>query len=293
MYLSANTENKVRKFSYKDYMQRQNNFLWSELKKFHPKQILEFTTYEAKQFKNIYNCFVDFTFKDNDNICYEKLTFSLNYEPTKEDIYNESFKILKKNKNSDIIKSVLLNGANYSPVYKNEIRRFLYIGKVYFNYTTIRGAIKNSFKEDYRIFILDYKPTNEDLQNEFNSWLKDYNLKFPYRSLLEVSILKTDVSSISNISILEEIKSLSLKDKNRVFINKTDLNNILFVKFSLEYTNDRNKRLSGVFLLPIATINLENNISDKEIETIVNLNRHRKVSNVKILDTTVLGYINL
>lgn len=278
-----------KKISFSEIMKRQDEDNWLLAKNIHPKQVLSYENYVVKSISNTHNCKVNFKCNCENTTKDMTVEFSLDYKPTEEDFKSEFKRITNtnrfKNYNNIIFKSIESCTAAIAP----EERIFLYIGKVKFNYITKKG----NENEDIRIFILNYKPTKEQLVAEFESWIKGFNEKYSYRELKIKNILNVTISSIADIKLLDEIKNMELKDKKRVLVNKTNESNVLISKLSVKYTTDKNKRKDGVFLLPIATIAIKNNISNKEIENLININRQRKVSNAQILDTKVLSVIKL
>ena len=168
-------------------------------------------------------------------------------------------------------------------------RIHLHIGKVIFTYTTNRGVSKS----DTRIFILNYKPTEEDIRKEFSEWINNYNDSHNYRPLLNHKIEEIYLSSIGDIKILKEINNLKEKDKKRIVVNRTKNNYITIRKYIVEYTTDRNKRRKGEFLIPFAHMFPGNTVWSIEVKDMINFNRQRKVSNAKILDSQSMSLIRL
>ena len=171
-------------------------------------------------------------------------------------------------------------------------RTYLHIGKVSFEYTTNRGTQKS----DIRIFMLDYKPTEEDVRKEFDEWINNYNDSHHHRPLLNHQVTEIYLSSIGDTKILNEIRNLEAKDKKRIIVNNTPINNtsrnyITIDRYEVEYTTDRNKRRKGEFLIPIAGLYPDFKIWGIEIRDMINSNRQRKVSNVKILGTYNMSLI--
>lgn len=289
MILETNGGKRPEKFSASSILKRQAELKWSAAKQFHPKQVLSFTDYEISPSIKSCNCIVDFTSITDNSSVKKTIEFSTTYKPTIEEAKSELLKIAKTNKFSGDSELTDINVREITPLYNTEKRKFLHIGKIKFSYNTSRGKAK----EDIRIFILNHAPSENDLINEFNLWISNYNEKYPYRALLNCKIISITISSISDISILDEIKNLSLKDKKRVIVNRTTESHITLNKTSVEYTTDKNKKRKGEFLIPIATIAMENQFTNKEVQDLINNNRQRKVSNVKILGTNVLSIISL
>ena len=264
--------------------------IWNKLKSYHPKQILDFESYTVYPKANKYICNISFKANLIDEgertYCIE---FPLNYEPSKEDALTEFSKILNTKRFLGYSNITEINVEDISSAYSKEARKFLYVGKVNFNYSTKRGISK----EDSRIFILDIKPNEYELILEFDKWVNSYNSKYPYRALENISVNKTLISSIADIKLLDEINSLELNDRKRILINKTNNRNVLLNQVSVEYYTDKNKRKISDFILPIAAYSLENKISNSEMQNLININKQRKVSNVKILDMTALTFIKL
>lgn len=171
----------------------------------------------------------------------------------------------------------------------SEFRGICKIGKVDFNYVTKHGKAT----KDIRIFILNYEANEEDIKNEFEKWIVEYNDKYSYRALLNHEINSISIFDLNNKKILSELKELDIKSKNRIIINKCHENNIIIFQVKTEYISDRQKRKESVFALPMLTSNVQVNLNDKYVSDIVNNNRQRKVLNVKILSTKALALIGV
>ena len=289
MILETNGGKEPKKLSASNILKRQAEQNWLIAKQFHPKQVLSFVDYEISPSIKSCNCVIDFTSITENSLENKTIEFSTTYRPTIEEAKSELLKIAKTNKLSNYSELTDINVREITPLYNSEKRKFLHIGKIKFSYNTSRGKSK----EDIRIFVLNHKPSDNDLINEFNLWISNYNEQYPYRALLNHEIISVVISSISDISTLDEIKNLGLKDKKRVIINRTTESHITLNKTSVEYTTDKNKKRKGEFLIPIATIAMENQFTNNEFQDLINNNRQRKVSNVKILGTNVLSVISL
>lgn len=180
-----------------------------------------------------------------------------------------------------------LDTANNQDIEKD--KEYLYFYKITFSYKTNKG----NDKEDIRLYILDKLVSKEDISELFFSKLMEFNEKYKYRAISDLFIKEVETSNISNFKTLSYIKNINNKDKKRILVNLSSKSCVVFHSIKVKYTTERGSIKKSNFILNLSGYGIKNKVTNKEISYLINQNKQRKVSNVKILDTHYLGFIKL
>lgn len=270
-----------KNISFKKALECNNDI--NKLNSIHPKQVLSFENYKVSNDSCI--CTVSFDAVEDNIPVFKEVEFNLNYPTTEESVlkvFNNMTKTAIFRKYKDIFNVNVVRTQRI-----NNKRVFLFVYNIKFDYETKRGTKR----EDTRIIISKCKIDN--VTSYFKSIIENYNLKFPYRKILNVSLKDIEETNIADIKILKKLSSLDPKDKSRIIINESNEGVVILNKISAQYKTDRGKIKTSDFILPLAGYTQEKRLTNQEIENLINQNKQRKVSNVKILDTKALMFIKL
>lgn len=163
----------------------------------------------------------------------------------------------------------------------------LYVYNISFSYKTQRGSIR----EDRRIIITNDKII--DIEEHFKYIMQIYNQKYPYRAFNDINVISSKESNISDIEALKELYKLDYKEKSRILINESKEGVITLNKININYKTDRGANKESIFIMPLVGYKQKRNLTNIEIQNLINENKRRKISNVKILDIKHLTFIKL